>query len=455
MPSRRQGQKATAECIKKPSRVRKDDKDAGFSTEDLNANALEKPAGEPGFSRKPRLPTILANRFAFEQKKLGEGSFGCVYKATDNETGESVAVKLENKRSFDAGMLKNEADILLGLAGEDRPQGFLDCILYTTQDAWNCLVISLGGINIEDTVEMYGTLDVGSAALIADRAIICLAYLHSKYIVHRDIKCENFLFGRGPKAHHLHLIDFGMSTLYWQRSKHVPLTKGQDLTGTARYASINAMKGLTQSRRDDLEALAHILIYILKGNLPWSGLKAADHREKLQRILYNKRTLPIEDICKDLPGEFAVFLAKTRSIRFEQQPNYDSMRGLFKTLRDRMFDDSKDWQLKWLVDPKNEHYVEDPSTLQELLPVPKCALQPEDLLPPSEEPDPDVASRSRHQGGECINKRSPQGGELTYSSSGAKRSQENKRHSRYSSFQRELSSNSKSRFVSKAAKETE
>merc|ERR1712003_382678 len=103
-----------------------------------------------------------------------------------------------------------------------------------------------------------------TTAMVAQQCILRLEYVHSKGVVHRDIKPENFMWGVGNKANHLYIIDFGLSIRYFQR-KHVPLTGGHSMTGTARYASINAHKGSTQSRRDDLEAVGHMLFYMLRG----------------------------------------------------------------------------------------------------------------------------------------------------------------------------------------------
>merc|ERR1712039_66083 len=119
--------------------------------------------------------------------------------------------------------------------------------------------------------------------------------LHSKGIVHRDIKPENFMFGVKAKQAHLHLIDFGLSKRYFDK-KHAVLKQKLNLTGTARYASINAHRGLEQSRRDDLEAIGHMLIYFLRGSLPWSGLDAKTQEEKYRKIREKKEETPLPEL---------------------------------------------------------------------------------------------------------------------------------------------------------------
>merc|ERR1719476_505384 len=105
------------------------------------------------------------------------------------------------------------------------------------------------------------------------------------------------MFGIRNKIHHLYLIDFGLSKRYFDKA-HIPPRTKLSLTGTARYASINAHKGLEQSRRDDLEAIGHMLIYFVRGALPWSGLEAKTQEEKYRKIREKKQSTPLEDLCR-------------------------------------------------------------------------------------------------------------------------------------------------------------
>ena len=106
----------------------------------------------------------------------------------------------------------------------------------------------------------------------------------------------------------------------------------KSLTGTARYASINTHLGIEQARRDDIEALGYILVYFMKGNLPWQGMKARNVKEKYEKIKDKKISINLETLCQGLPEEFITFIQYARDLKFEDRPDYAYLKSLIRKM---------------------------------------------------------------------------------------------------------------------------
>jgi hypothetical protein len=126
-------------------------------------------------------------------------------------------------------------------------------------------------------------------------------------------------------------LDFGLAKKYRSSKtlRHYAITKSKNLTGTARYASINALNGLTQSRRDDLESVGYVLMYFLRGRLPWQGIPVRNKEERYRKIMEKKIETPIDELCEGFPVQFNQYLNYTRNLKYEEDPNYDYLKNLF------------------------------------------------------------------------------------------------------------------------------
>jgi len=264
--------------------------------------------------------------------KIGSGSFGAIHLGVNLRTGEEVAIKLEPLKSRHPQLLY-EAKIYKGLAGS---VGIPSIHWYGVQDSYTVMVLDLLGPSLEDLLTFCkGRLSLKTVLMVADQMINRLECVHSRNIIHRDVKPDNFLLGLGRRANQVNLIDFGLSKKYRDSKTqvHIPYREGKALTGTARYASINAHAGLEQSRRDDLEALGYVLIYLVKGCLPWQGLLSKTPKTKQERydeIMQLKIDTSLKDLCKDLPGQFEEYLTYCRKLQFEERPDYGYLRQLLR-----------------------------------------------------------------------------------------------------------------------------
>lgn len=313
-------------------------------------------------SSSAKYPKTVANGKFELQKRLGSGCFGDVYKGINTATKEEVAIKVEDQKT-EAPQLKNEADVLDALKGNgtngtSAVQGFTTPYhFYGTEGHWNVLVMPMLSRSLEDCVQICkGRFSVKTALMVADQVLRRIEYLHSKGILHRDIKPENFMWGIKEKQHHCHLIDFGLSKRYHDGKNHIVFKQGRSLTGTARYASLNAHRGYEQGRRDDLEAIGHMLIYFLRGSLPWSGLEAKTKEEKYRKIHQKKESVPLDELCTGYPSCFKEEIRITRDLQFKERPDYNMLRGMF-TSEFESQGLTEDYIFDWFVGKKQADYA--------------------------------------------------------------------------------------------------
>lgn len=151
-----------------------------------------------------------------------------------------------------------------------------------------------------------------------------ISRIHDAGIVHRDIKPENFMFSVSEEEKKLHVIDFGLSRFYMKGNSHVENTYSCSIVGTIRYISLNVHEGNVYSRRDDIISIMYVIIYLIKGNLPWMGLVAikGDTRTKDELVYSVKSKVTTAELCEGIPYLFKKLLDYSYTLDFDEKPDY-------------------------------------------------------------------------------------------------------------------------------------
>ena len=268
---------------------------------------------------------IIGNKYEIHDI-IGEGTFGRVFRGSNIRTHEQVAIKIQYKDI--ANVLRHEAKIyqhLKDISGVPHIRNF------GLQDGFNYLIIDLFDISLYNH-----KINPRETIKYMISAINIIEHVHSRGIIHRDIKPDNFLLKGREKI--LYLIDFGLSKSYLDQDKnHIVERKDRKLIGTAKFASVNIHNGIEPSRRDDIESICYTFISLYGKKLPWERiidnyrLHDPNHHvdpkliEELYHKIKEKKTEPLNWL-HDIPGEFLTILLYCRKLKFSEKPNYNYIR---------------------------------------------------------------------------------------------------------------------------------
>jgi casein kinase 1 alpha len=277
-------------------------------------------------------------------KKIGQGSFGEVYLTKYLEENILVASKIEDKTNKDSRLLE-EYKIYKKLESNGVTNGIPKVYNYCETPKYNILVMELLGDSLDSLFEKnQKKFSINCVVLLAINILKLIKDIHKAGFIHRDIKPNNFMIGTSEHPDKLFILDFGLSKKLFNKKSHIIFRTNRSLVGTARYAGINVHMGIEPSRRDDLESIGYMLVYFLKGILPWQGIKkekGVDHLEVIGEI---KLSTNINKLCKDIPKIFPEYINYCRKLAFEQEPDYDYLIGLFeKYVIDNKLNLKYDW----------------------------------------------------------------------------------------------------------------
>jgi len=297
-------------------------------------------------------PTIIAHKYSIDSEAIHCGSFGCVYGCTDvsnpieieraHQTSQyKYAAKVEDFGIIHGDrQLKHESRVYIALEGG---KGIPHMYAYEEDSRFGVLVIDMLGPSLKQLwLNCGGSFSVKTVLMCAEQMLDTVQFIHERYFVHRDLKPDNFAVGL-PGSEHEEIIfslDFGLAKR-WKNFKTRELRpfikRYKGLVGTELFASRAAHDGWEQGRKDDLECLGYIFLYLL-GMLPWSQKLIYERNPNLERNanayfdeLHNlKRNLPLEKYGKNIPKEFIKYLEYVRNLDYAMEPNYDYLRNLLR-----------------------------------------------------------------------------------------------------------------------------
>ncbi|KAF2454369.1 kinase-like domain-containing protein [Lineolata rhizophorae] len=285
----------------------------------------------------------------FGTLKIGSGgSCGAVYRGVDTQSQMRVAIKVEEvSRVSDArSLLKNEIKVYNNLIG---CEGFPHVYWSGESDNYRVLVFELLGPTLYDMLRQCGgTFSLKTILMLADQLICRLQQMHAKGHVHQDVKPENILIGTGENRNTIYLSDMGLAARRPTKEPGSPPFRiYHSLTGTTRFASISAHKYIEQTPRDDLECLGYTLVYCIKGCLPWQNIHGRTDKLREAKIYGAKKSFGVQGLCEGLPEEFQHYFHKLEALKFNEEPDYNGLRGLFAGLSEKAdfrADQAWDWE---------------------------------------------------------------------------------------------------------------
>lgn len=262
--------------------------------------------------------------------QIGSGSFGDVYYAKCVNTNNYVAAKIETIGKHPPKII-NEYAIYKQLENNGFIRGMPKVYNVVQTSGSNIMFMQLLGQNLDELFIKNGKqFSIPTVLYIGIQLVTLLEGVHGAQFVHRDIKPNNFLIGLENNNNRIYIMDFGLSKKYiGKNNKHIEFKNDKSLIGTPRYASINVHMGIEPSRRDDLESVGYMLIYFLKGILPWQGHKKQNGKKNVEIIGEIKMTTSIDVLCAGLPQCFKDYLIYCRDLSFDKKPNYTYLKNLF------------------------------------------------------------------------------------------------------------------------------
>ena len=252
---------------------------------------------------------IVGNKYELI-KKINQGSFGALYKGKNIRTGEFVAVKIELRNDNSVNTLKYEANVYNYLKNINN---FAKLKWFGKDEKYNYLVIDFLGNSLKN-IKNNTVNNLELVFHFGKKIINKLMILHENKIIHRDIKPDNILLNSDNSFENIFIVDFSFCKKYIKSdSKHISEQKINNIIGSMNYISLNVHDLTEPSRRDDLESVIYILLYLYYGRLEWEN--SAD----LNFIYESKKNITTNENISDC---FKNIISYIRMLKFNERPNY-------------------------------------------------------------------------------------------------------------------------------------
>ena len=274
-----------------------------------------------------------------------------IYSGRVKDTKEEVVFKLQKILSSNSKYIIKECKRYIELYGIKRiPR------LYGVeqQGFYIILIIELLVPSLKLLLESVGgKFTLATTLKICTQVLDILKEIHSRGIVLRYLKPGNIVIGKGENKDYIYLIDFEIAKKFIKDGKHIPDKEGKKVKGNRDFISLNTHCGKQVSRRDDIECLGYLLIYFVKGELPWTHIKHSND------IKQKKMDISLEELCEGLPEEFKELIKYSRELEFQQEPDYCYLKGLLEKVAKKNRIDLDNVKYDWVIKEEEEKLKEE------------------------------------------------------------------------------------------------